>query len=381
MAMYSDPLRPSTIPSDPYQVVSDNICRGSPTLRLTEDELIERLRSTIRSVTASKAGVVPFDDYMQHTLFDPELGFYENVRIGPQWNAHFDTFSSLPAFAEMIRGLLPEGCREILEVGGGRGTFLTNLSPLFSGNMYAVDISPSLLKSQFEVSRVHVLAGSATLIPLTNNSFSGAVFCNELLDALPTRVFKVGSENNLPTIKEELFVGASKDNQELCLLWKKVSSRDLFVKHLQTYYRETNRSIPEGTIVSYSPQTKRFINEAERILSPQGRLIMVDYGYKNTPQHDNTPYGKFFVDQNHHQIPLEVLIKFPCVLDVTTMVDFHYVQYLAEKQFGLQSSLTPQACILFPNDLPEGSDEHMQDMYWFSKRFPDQFHVLSIDKP
>lgn len=125
----------------------------------------------------SGEGILPYDIFIRHVLYAPELGYYARpqVRVGRHRQADFYTATSLgPVFAHLV----VEACVQLLPAAAGEFTFVEiGAEPgqgLLDGEQH-----PFAAVRSFRVGEALQLEG-----PLV-------VFSNELFDAQPFRRFKV----------------------------------------------------------------------------------------------------------------------------------------------------------------------------------------------
>lgn len=272
----------------------------------------------------SHGDCIRFDTYMQEHLFNEKSGFYEHIEIGE--NGDFSTRAAHPMYAILMDLFLEEHrlvCGDFLEIGGGDGAFKRNylkLSP--STNYISVDASRLLVAQQGDNS----LFGLATDLPLPSNSVEGAVFSNELIDALPARVLKIRNEDGEIRIDEEGYV--TNDGQSLNFEFRE-AERDDFVETYETFLREERPNVGDGAIISVSPDTVKAVSEMHRVLK-RGKVILVDYGFHDAADPAfcrKTQEFPFFAQKGRYHGVKEILQR-PYEVDITYKVDFDFLSWV-----------------------------------------------------
>jgi SAM-dependent MidA family methyltransferase len=167
----------------------------------------EALVAQIRAEIAAAGGWLPFDRYMERALYAPGLGYYSGgaLKFGRRGDdgSDFVTAPELsPLFAATLarpiaQALDASGTRQVIEFGAGTGRLAAGLlnaldslgAPLDS---YAiVDLSGELRERQ----RATLEADAPALVKRVRwldalpEQFDGVVLGNEVLDAMPVRLF------------------------------------------------------------------------------------------------------------------------------------------------------------------------------------------------
>ena len=176
------------------EVPTGNERIGSNCMSLRE-LIIERIHTV---------GPLTFADYMKLALYHPEHGYYSRAEKRSGRAGDFFTSVDLgPLFGELLAGQFAEMWRilgilefDLVEVGAGSGWLSRDIldaaktsDPAFyaSLRLQLVECSRKARASQPETLVQHIdrLAASLPSLPI---AVSGAIFANELLDALPTHL-------------------------------------------------------------------------------------------------------------------------------------------------------------------------------------------------
>ena len=235
-------------------------------------------------------GWLPFDRYLDIVLHDPACGYYGagTVRFGP--GGDFATAPSLsPLFAECVAAQVADVLREtgggVLELGAGDGRFAAELSAALARNdaPHSYDIletSAALRERQ----KKNLLRESSPDSPASPalfrwretlpETFSGVVFANETLDAIPFRMFfrKDGRwlERGIALCESALVFadrevgdnnndGDNGDNDEAIA-------------------RLNETDLPDGSVAEVNLRAEALVRTLARALA-KGMLLIADYGH------------------------------------------------------------------------------------------------------
>lgn len=162
---------------------------------------------SLRLAIAQAGGALPFDAFMQHALYRPEVGYYATPRrlIGRGFGdgSDFITAPELsPLFAQTLAAAVAAwmthcGVDEIWEFGGGRGTLaaqlLAELDHLCCGpksgrvkRYVLVEVSAALRAVQ--ASTLSTFANVVHWAQTWPQTLNAVVLGNELLDAMPVKL-------------------------------------------------------------------------------------------------------------------------------------------------------------------------------------------------
>ena len=164
-----------------------------------------RLAEQIREVIAKAGGWLPFSEYMELALYAPGLGYYSAGARKLGADGDFTTAPEMsPLFgqvlARQVQQLFEQVPSIVLEVGAGSGALaaclLAELEKLgaLPDQYWILELSADLRQRERDTlaERVpHLLERVAWLNQLPP-SFSGVVLGNEVLDAMPVEVFRIG---------------------------------------------------------------------------------------------------------------------------------------------------------------------------------------------
>ena len=293
-------------------------------------------------------GPVSFAEFMELSLYHPELGYYARTaqrtgRAGDFFTSVDvgDVFGELLAkqFAEMWRLLRPEPVEgrspepeafDVVEAGSGNGRLSRDILDAIrrtdhelyeSVRLSLVERSAAAREAQAAILGPHasLLKHSAAALP---NHIRGVVFANELLDALPTHAV-VMTDAGL----REVFVD-ERNGQ--------------FVKHLRepstpriaAYLSRAGAEMRQGWRAEVNLAAEDWITEAAKKLD-HGFLLVIDYGHDETELYGSSHSAGTLTTFKSHTTFADSL-QAPGECDITAHVDLTAVTRAAERA-GLTS--------------------------------------------
>lgn len=178
---------------------STDLPSPSPESLAASAALLARLRAEIES-----HGTISFARYMARALYEPGLGYYSSGRVllGPRGD--FVTSAELGSLYArcLARALAPVlktlDSPEVLEIGPGSGAFAADFAeallaegvPLY--RYYLLEVSPALRERQIATLEHRVpelMPRMSWLDEPPAQGWEGVVIANEVIDALPVRVY------------------------------------------------------------------------------------------------------------------------------------------------------------------------------------------------
>ncbi len=145
---------------------------------------------------------IPFEEFMQRALHDPERGYYARRINGVGRRGDFTTapmLSAAPAktiAAWATRALRETGCRDLIEIGPGEGTLASNVRKFlpwhlrWKTRLHLVETSKPLAELQKKRLGGAAIWHSSPEAALTACGGRAVIFSNELVDAFPVRRFQ-----------------------------------------------------------------------------------------------------------------------------------------------------------------------------------------------
>jgi SAM-dependent MidA family methyltransferase len=283
-------------------------------------------------------GPMPFSRYMEHCLYDPELGYYS--RHDGQFGKAGDFYTSSDVhavfgrllarqFEEMWRALGSPSGLQILELGPGRGLFAQDVldwsekkfPQFFAAMRYGLaERSPVLQEKLEERFRSRLSTGKISLTsssqPVkTSSAAPTIIFANEFFDALPFEILSSAGE-----------LRVADQNGRFVETWAPASPETLdFVDHYGVHPEPGERI--EAPLVA-----QRYLTEVVSSL-PRGFLIVIDYGYARSELLAGRHRGTLMTYRKHSASPNPYAA--PGEQDITAHVNFTALAAAAEQQ-GMQ---------------------------------------------
>ncbi|MET3234038.1 UNVERIFIED_ORG: SAM-dependent MidA family methyltransferase [Burkholderia sp. 1263] len=184
----------------------DSLPAPGPSALAQSEALLARIRAELEAA----GGWLPFDRYMELALYAPGLGYYSGgarkFGLRSDDGSDFVTAPELsPLFAATLARPLAEalqasGTREVMEFGAGTGKLAAGLLNALDAlgtpfERYSiVDLSGELRERQRETieAAAPALAAKVRWLDALPERFEGVVIGNEVLDAMPVRLFASG---------------------------------------------------------------------------------------------------------------------------------------------------------------------------------------------
>ena len=310
-----------------------------------------RLFARITEAIAREGGWIGFDRYMQLALYEPGLGYYSGGarKFGPQGD-----FVTAPETSALFGACLAQQCVQwfdeaapcVVEFGAGSGALaaqvLTELAALgVDGVGYRiVELSGELRSRQRDTIRARApqWADRVEWLERWPASISGVILGNELLDAMPSRVFHLQAGVVL-----ERGVGVDDGR----LVWRDRAADPAFDREVRLVLREAwgdPQGWPDDYVSELCEQAPAWVREAARRLE-RGAMLLIDYGFPRAEfYHPHRVSGTLMCHYRHFAHPDPFL--HPGLQDITTHVDFSAIAQAAESS-GLDClGYTSQAHLL-----------------------------------
>jgi len=299
--------------------------------------------SSILTDRITRQGRITFADFMAACLYEPGLGYYTSP--GRKVGAEGDFYTSITVhaafgrviareIAQMWRTMGTPAVFTLVECGAGNGRlacdimdFLAKREPGMYGGLQLVLVEqePSLQSAQREMLAAHIdrLSWlSPDEFASGNFAFSGCLYSNELIDALPIHRVVMTSDG-----LKELYVtctngGFSEDVGEPS------------TPELEAYLKRVAVELHPGQQAEINLNAPQWLASASRALL-SGFILTIDYGYPAPDLY--TPRRKLgtLLCYYRHQIEENPFLR-PGLQDITAHVDFTTLMKCGE-ELGLQS--------------------------------------------
>jgi SAM-dependent MidA family methyltransferase len=299
-----------------------------PTPSAAEVAHSARLADVLRQEIAAR-GPIPFARFMERCLYTPGLGYYSAGRLKFGAAGDFVTAPELGSlFARCVaRAMAPalRACGDAavwFELGGGSGAFardgllaLRELDAL-PRHYWLLEPSADLRERQRECLRAtlpaDVFARCAWLERPPQHAWSGVLFANEVLDALPVTRFAMQAgavfEEHVGLSANGAFARCERPADPL------VAGA---VRHLE---RQLERDFADGYRSEVLPQLPWWL-QAIAGEQQRGAALFVDYGYVRREFYTPARTDGTLLCHYRHRAHADPLIL-PGLQDITASVDF-----------------------------------------------------------
>lgn len=315
---------------------------------------MHRLRELIADRIRT-SGPISFAEFMDLSLYHPELGYY--ARAAQKTGRAGDFFTSVDVgplfgallakqFAEMWRIGKGVGCNfpsdpgkiapdpffDLVEAGAGNGRLARDVldaarqsDPEFytSLRLSLVEQSPAARAAQIETLGPHasLLVHSAAEMPERVN---GVIFANELLDALPTHVLAM-TEQGLREVYVDL-PGPARAGQDERFVER---FEDVSSPRVTEYLARAGATMRPGWRAEVNLAAEDWVTTAAGALQ-RGFLIVIDYGHDEDRLYNGSHAAGTLTSFTKHS-QLADFLQEPGDSDITAHVDLTAVTRAAER--------------------------------------------------
>ena len=302
-------------------------------------------------------GRISFERFMELALYEPGLGYYS---AGATRFGEAGDFITSPHVSPLFSRCLARQCRQalaalsggdILELGAGSGLMaqdlLLELEALDSlpERYLVLETGADLRRRQQELfsSRIpHLLPRITWLETLPEQSLSGVIIANEVVDALPvTRVALDKGE------LRELCVGHDGDE----FFWVEAPCEDDRIAAWEKIAADLSAPLPGPYRTEVNLRAAAWMRFIGGILK-QGVMLLIDYGYpRREYYHPQRDRGTLLCHYRHrsHEDPF----FYPGLQDITASVDFTALAQSAMESGMQLAGYTSQAYFLIGCGLAE----------------------------
>jgi SAM-dependent MidA family methyltransferase len=303
------------------------------------------LKALIRSRIAEQGGAVPFADFMQWALYEPEHGYYE--RFSEKIGRRGDFYTSVsvgPLFGQLLAFRFSDWIEELqldvaepiqlVEAGAHDGTlakdvleWLDEHRPDIFARLHYVIVEPSAQRQVWQRKTLVDFLDKVTWSNDLPSIIKGIIFSNELLDAFPVHRLCWGVDEHR---WRELGVRCTEWGFEWCFLGNDSSDR----------WEPPNLPeplldiLPDRFVIETAPTRVEWWKKAANALV-QGWLMTFDYGLE-TPEffQPHRFHGTLRGYRQHRSS--DDLLGSPGETDITSHVDFTQIA-LAGESCGLDT--------------------------------------------
>jgi SAM-dependent MidA family methyltransferase len=296
---------------------------------------------------------MPFVDFMQAALYDPEAGYYSSglTKIGVQGD-----FITAPELTPLFGYTLANQCQQvlslfdqpvILEFGAGTGALcvalLEHLEHLncLPETYFILELSAHLRHCQKELVAQkipHLVDKVHWLDHWPKQAFNGVIIANEVLDAMPIHRFLVEEDRIL-----ESYISLSEQGQ-LIEQFKPCQNQRLF-----DYITKTLPPITAPYLSEANLFIDHWVTENYNLLQ-HGLVLLIDYGFPRHEYYHADRYQGTLMCHHQHRAHTNPLIHVG-EQDITAHVDFTQIAEAGQQAGFHVAGYTNQASFLLANGL------------------------------
>jgi len=321
-----------------------------------EREHSARLAMLIREEIAAADGTIDFERYMELALYAPGLGYYSAgaAKFGAQGD--FVTAPELGfVFARcMARALAPtlrDTGGDVLELGPGSGALAAELLLEFErlhvlpGRYRLLERSADLRERQratLQSRAAHLLDRCEWLDAPPSAAWRGVLLANEVIDALPVRLFVLRDDG--------LFARAVTEGEGR-FVWREMPADAALRDAVQLMLGARRGELPRPYVSEVCPLLAPWFAEVTRRLE-SGTAVFVDYGYARDEYYAaRRSRGTLRCHYRHraHDDPLIL----PGIQDITAWVDFDALRETAHSRGWQVVDFAPQSAFLAAHELDD----------------------------
>ncbi len=301
------------------------------------DSLKQVLLQKMGSAVAPNKLGLRFDHFMETCLYHPALGYYSgpSAKFGAQGD-----FVTAPMLTPLFGACVGRQCQEwlsqlglhnggessdgILEFGAGDGLLAAQI--LNELARVGVDVSYTIIELSADlVERQRTTIAAMAPLSLSKvkwqqhwpTTFSGVMLGNELIDAMPVRLFHFDQNSDL----FERYVGES-GNADAPFAWRQAQADPAFRASVMKALNSAGWSdeVPINFTSELPEQALGWMKSAATYLK-QGVILLIDYGFSATEfYHPQRAEGTLNCHYRHHSHGDPFYL--PGLQDITAHVDF-----------------------------------------------------------
>jgi SAM-dependent MidA family methyltransferase len=299
-----------------------------PPLEPAEAQRSAQLAARIRERIAAQGGWLPFAEFMEAALYEPEIGYYRSGQ--PVFGAAGD-FVTAPELSPLyascvangIAGLLEKSDGgDVVELGAGSGALALRVFASLTergaslARYRIVEPSPALAARQ----RARIAGSPETSARLDRfewlaapprEAWRGVAFANEVLDALPVERFRMTRDG-----AEAVGVIAAGDG----FAWEPRPAQGALAAAVESLQRRLSPRMPEGFTSELRLGQRGWLAAAAAALS-RGAVLLADYGLPRAQYYHPSRDGGTLCGFRRHRRVDDALAT-PGAQDITAWVDF-----------------------------------------------------------
>jgi SAM-dependent MidA family methyltransferase len=307
-----------------------NLPLASPQAQALSQQLAQLIQQKIKNA----GDWISFADFMQMALYAPGLGYYAGGAQKFGSGGDFVTAPEIsPLFAQTLAlqaaQVLTAGDANILELGAGTGKLAVDLLleleylNALPNQYFILEVSAHLRQVQRETCQKKLpaeLFEKIIWLESLPKTFSGFVFGNEVLDAIPAHiVHKTLVEKNKAGWRER---GVAFDGENNEFVWK---DAELSAPNLT---ENLPADLPVGYITEVNPAASGLVRSLANMLET-GAILLIDYGFGAAeyyhPQRNQGTLMCHYQQLAHDNPLINIGLQ-----DITAHIDFTSIAMLCE---------------------------------------------------
>ncbi|HEY0488407.1 MAG TPA: SAM-dependent methyltransferase [Telluria sp.] len=309
----------------------------------------QALQRLIADEIARQGGTIPFSRFMELALYAPGLGYYSGGAAKLGKDGDFTTAPELSvlfgqALAHVAAAIMDQSAPRILEFGAGTGKLARDILTELAAAGVAVDsyaiveLSGELRARQQEVLRDFPQVRWLDALP---ESFEGAVFGNEVLDAMPVEVVTLADDG-----WQALHVAADADGAGGArFAWRPVAADPALAAQIARQIPDAE-ALPVGYVTEVHGAGCGFMATLAAMLAKgKGAAFLFDYGFPAREYYlGDRATGTLMCHYRHHAHAEPFYL--PGLQDITAHVDFTAMALAAQDAGADVLAYTSQAGFL-----------------------------------
>lgn len=323
-----------------------------PAAAAHSDMLQDRIRSAIRD----EGGSLSFARFMQMALYEPGLGYYS---AGLSKFGSAGDFVTAPEISPLFGHCFARQISEIfsqlnnpvlLELGAGSGRLACDLLRKLEHlhqlpeHYLILEVSADLRQRQKQLINAelpHLSDRVIWLDRLPEKKLNGVILANEVLDAMPVQLFRIGES------LEERRVAIA--HEQFCFI--NAAASDQLRKSVQVVQEYLTEPLPPGYISELNPHLDAWFAGLTDCLN-RGVILCVDYGYSCREYYHPQRNNGTLICHYRHQVNDDPFALIG-LQDITASVDFTAVAEAGVKNDLTLTGYTSQAFFLMNSGLLE----------------------------
>jgi SAM-dependent MidA family methyltransferase len=315
------------------------------------DHSIQLIEKIIHHIEQA-GGVISFQEYMQHCLYEPGLGYYSagSTKFGAAGDfVTAPEISSLfgQCIANQAAQLFDQGLqRQFLEFGAGTGKLCMDIVQQLNALGYdwstyhILETSADLQQRQQQYLQQHLSPDDLSKIHWLSQlpvNFNGLILGNEVLDAMPVNV----------VVKDQQWIELGVGFFDQKFQWLEYSRDSEAVQAIRVI--DQDDQLPQNYCteinLNYAPWCRSVMQSCQ-----QAVMLLIDYGYpREQYYHAARITGTLMCFYQHRSHPDPFI--FPGLQDITAFVDFDAFADAASASGFKLMGMTTQAKFLMQTGL------------------------------